>query len=167
MDGWESRRKRASGSETAHDWCVVALGAPGEVVGFDIDTQHFVGNHPPFASVEGLWAPDAAGGAAALPALLAREGWVALLEQSPLAPTRRTCSRRSARGPVSHLRLNIFPDGGVARFRAFGRVHPRWDAAPELDEETRAHVAPELARSGGARERRADAWPAPTRSSAR
>jgi len=144
MDGWESRRKRTIGPEGAPDWCVLALGAPGEVVSFDIDTQHFVGNHPPFASVEGLWAPDRAGGADALPALLAREGWVALLEQSPLRPDAQNLFAAAPRGPVSHLRLNIFPDGGVARFRAFGRVHPRWDAAPALDEEARAHVGPEL-----------------------
>jgi allantoicase len=142
MDGWESRRKRMSGRETAHDWCVLALGAPGEVVGFDVDTQHFVGNHPPFASVEGLWAPDVLEGAAALPALLARDGWVALLEQSPLRPDAQNLFAALAHGPVSHLRLNIFPDGGVARFRAFGRVRPRWDPAPELDEEARAHVTP-------------------------
>jgi len=140
MDGWESRRKRTSGREAAHDWCVLALGAPGEVVGLDIDTQHFVGNHPPFASVDGLWAP----GAAALPALLVREGWVALLEQSPLRPDAQNLFAAALRGPVSHLRLNIFPDGGVARLRAFGRVHPRWEAAPELDDEARAQVTPEL-----------------------
>jgi len=144
MDGWESRRKRTSGREKAHDWCVLALGAPGEVVGFDIDTQHFAGNHPPFASVEGLWAPDASAGAAALPALLAREGWVTLLEQSPLRPDAQNLFAALARGPVSHLRLNIFPDGGVARFRAFGRVHPRWDGGPDLDEEAGAHVKPDL-----------------------
>jgi allantoicase len=144
MDGWESRRRRASGREIVHDWCVLALGAPGEVVGLDIDTQHFVGNHPPFASVDGLWAPDAADGAAALPALLTREGWVALLEQSPLRPDAQNLFAAAPRGPVSHLRLNIFPDGGVARFRAFGRVHPRWETAPALDAETRVHVAPAL-----------------------
>ena len=144
MDGWESRRKRVSGREAAHDWCVVALGASGEVVGFDIDTQHFVGNHPPFASVDGLWAPDAADGVAVLPALLARDSWISLLEQSPLRPDAQNLFAAAPRGPVTHLRLNIFPDGGVARFRAFGRVHPRWEAAPELDEEARAQVAPEL-----------------------
>src|SRR5450755_4178862 len=53
MDGWESRRKRGPG----HDWCVLQLGATGTVLAFDIDTQHFVGNHPAFASVEGLLAP--------------------------------------------------------------------------------------------------------------
>ena len=140
MDGWESRRKRGSG----HDWCVLALGASGEVVGFDVDTQHFVGNHPPFASVDGLWAPNAPDGTAALPALLARDGWVALLEQSPLRPDAQNLFGALPCGPVSHVRLNIFPDGGVARFRVFGRVHPNWDAPAELDAEARGHVAPEL-----------------------
>src|SRR6187402_2336428 len=64
MDGWESRRKRAPG----YDWCVLALGAPGTVVGFDVDTHFFVGNSPAFASIEGLHAPRGT----ALTALLAR-----------------------------------------------------------------------------------------------
>jgi allantoicase len=140
MDGWESRRKRGAG----HDWCVLALGAPGEVVGFDVDTQHFVGNHPPFASVDGLWAPDAGAEAASLPALLARDGWSELLEQAPLRPDAQNLFAARARGPVTHLRLNIYPDGGVARFRAFGRVQPIWDAPPELDEQARAHVNVDL-----------------------
>jgi allantoicase len=135
MDGWESRRRRGDG----HDWCVLALGAPGEVIGFDIDTQHFVGNHPPFASVDGLWAPDAA----ALPQL-ENAGWSELLAQAPLRPDAQNLFGAPPRGPVSHVRLNIFPDGGVARFRVFGRVHPRWETPAELDAEARAHVAPEL-----------------------
>ena len=48
MDGWESRRKRGPG----HDWCILELGVPGHVRAFDIDTNHFLGNHPPFASVQ-------------------------------------------------------------------------------------------------------------------
>jgi allantoicase len=136
MDGWESRRKRGAG----HDWCVLALGAPGEVVGLDIDTQHFVGNHAPFASVEGLWAPEAA----ALPALLTRDDWSALLEQAPLRPDAQNLFGALPRGPVSHVRLNIFPDGGVARLRVFGRVHPTWDAPADADAETRARVPGDL-----------------------
>ena len=54
MDGWESRRKRGPG----YDWCVLELGAPGTVVGFDVDTHFFVGNSPAFVSIEG--APRAA-----------------------------------------------------------------------------------------------------------
>jgi allantoicase len=141
MDGWESRRKRGAG----HDWCVVALGAPGEVVGLDVDTQHFVGNHPPFASVEGLWAPDAlAARAAALPSLLARQDWSELLEQAPLRPDAQNLFAARVHGPVTHVRLNIFPDGGVARFRVFGRVHPSWEAPADADEEARAHLTPDL-----------------------
>jgi allantoicase len=136
MDGWESRRKRAFG----HDWCILALGAPGEVVGFDVDTQHFVGNHPPFASVDGLWAPE--GGD--LAALAAHAGWTELLPQAPLRPDSQNLFAAVPRGAVTHVRLNIFPDGGVARFRAFGRVRPDWDAAPALDAEARRHVAGDL-----------------------
>src|SRR5437870_12171579 len=50
MDGWESRRKRGPG----HDWCIIQLAAPARIHGVDIDTNHFIGNHPPFASVEAL-----------------------------------------------------------------------------------------------------------------
>jgi allantoicase len=135
MDGWESRRRRGSAAD--HDWCLIALGAPGEVAGFDIDTQHFVGNHPPFASVEGLWAPDGVDP-------VAHADRVVLLEQAPLRPDAQNLFAARPDGPVTHVRLNIFPDGGVARFRAFGRVSPRWEAAPELDDEARAHVPPEL-----------------------
>jgi len=145
MDGWESRRRRAPTPD--HDWCVLALGAPGEVVGFDIDTNHFLGNHPPFASVEGVWAPGVAdadspkmllGNTAGAPA------WSELLPQAPLRPGAQNLFAAVSRGAVSHVRLNIFPDGGVARFRVFGRVTPptRWDA-PGLapDEGAAAHVA--------------------------
>src|SRR3954466_11059765 len=53
MDGWESRRKRTPG----HDWCVVQLATTGHIRGFDIDTNFFLGNHPPFASIEGATIP--------------------------------------------------------------------------------------------------------------
>jgi allantoicase len=141
MDGWESRRKRGPG----HDWCVLELGAPGDVVGFDIDTHHFVGNHPPFASVDGIWAPPGpGGGAVALDQLLARGDWSELLEQAPLRPDAQNLFGAIPRGRVSHVRLNVFPDGGVARFRVFGRVHPAWDDRPVLDAETRRRVPSEL-----------------------
>jgi allantoicase len=136
MDGWESRRRRANPPD--HDWCVLALGAPGEVLGFDVDTNHFVGNHPPFASIDGLLAPATA----ALDDLAGR-AWTELLAQAPLRPGSQNLFAALARGPMSHVRLNIFPDGGVARLRVFGRVIPP-DAgaagADERDAETRAHV---------------------------
>jgi allantoicase len=138
MDGWESRRRRASPPD--HDWCVLALGAPGEVAGFDVDTNHFLGNHPPFASIDGLLAP-----ATATLDDLAGRAWTELLAQAPLRPGSQNLFVAQARGPMSHVRLNIFPDGGVARLRVFGRVVPP-DAGvagggDERDDEARAHVS--------------------------
>ena len=132
MDGWESRRKRAPG----HDFAVIELGAAGTVVGFDIDTHHFVGNHPPFASVDGLRAARGT----PLSDLLDAE-WTELLPQMPLLPDSQNLFAALARQPVSHLRLNIYPDGGVARFRAYGRVVADW-VVEELDEPSRARVPP-------------------------
>jgi allantoicase len=130
MDGWESRRKRGPG----HDWCLIALGVPGSPLAFDIDTQHFVGNHPAFASVEGTFAPRNT----SLSELLSSE-FRELLPQVPLSPNAQNLFVADAGSAVSHLRLNIFPDGGVARFRAYGRVSATW-AAPEFDTLTAAHV---------------------------
>ncbi|HKU43080.1 MAG TPA: allantoicase [Polyangiales bacterium] len=130
MDGWESRRKRSEG----YDWCVLSLGAPGRVLGLDIDTHHFNGNHPQFASVDGLYAEPSA----SLEQLTAAT-WSELLGQVPLRPDAQNLFAATDVGPCTHLRLNIFPDGGVARFRAYGRVAPEW-AAPQLDDDTRRHV---------------------------
>ena len=58
MDGWESRRRRTPG----HDHCVIRLGLPGRIHGFDIDTSFFTGNFPPDASIDawyGMGAPAA------------------------------------------------------------------------------------------------------------
>ena len=130
MDGWESRRKRGPG----HDWCLLELGVPGSVRAFDIDTQHFVGNQPAFASVEGTFAARGT----PLPDVL-RCAFHELLPQAPLLPGAQNLFVANAGQVVSHLRLNIFPDGGVARFRAYGKVAPEW-RAPELDELAKTHV---------------------------
>jgi allantoicase len=131
MDGWESRRKRGAG----HDYCLVKLGVPGRVLAFDIDTSHFNGNHPAFASVEGVLAPPELP-----PERILELPFQELLAQSPLLPTSQNLFVARAAGTVSHLCLNIFPDGGVARFRAFGKVAAQWPPA-QLDDEARAHVA--------------------------
>ncbi|RYZ04269.1 MAG: allantoicase [Myxococcales bacterium] len=133
MDGWESRRKRGPG----HDYCLVRLGVPGEVAALDIDTAHFIGNHPAFASVEGTFAPAQASAAEVM-----QGPFQELLAQAPLLPGSHNLFVPRAAGVVSHLRLNIFPDGGVARFRAYGKVAPSW-RTPRLDDASRAHVSPD------------------------
>ncbi len=119
MDGWETRRRRTPG----HDWCVVQLGLRGIIKQLDIDTNHFLGNHPPFASLDAICLttdfpadPGASDGLA----------WTPLLPKSPLQPGSQNLFAIAADQPATHVRLNIIPDGGVARLRVYGIVVPDW-----------------------------------------
>ncbi len=114
MDGWESRRKRVPG----HDWCVIRLGSPGQIAGFEIDTRHFTGNYPPFASIEACVSGEAVPGGDA--------GWVELVAKMGLNGDDRALVPVADDRIFTHVRLHIYPDGGVARLRVFGRVHVDW-----------------------------------------
>lgn len=114
MDGWESRRKRVPG----HDWAIVKLGAPGEIAGFEIDTRNFTGNYPPRASIEGCVS------AAAIPP--DDVVWATLVPVIDLAGDDRRWVKAEAGGVWTHVRLSIFPDGGVARLRVYGTIHKDW-----------------------------------------
>ena len=115
-DGWETRRRRGPG----HDWAIVRLGAPGLLTRIEIDTTHFKGNYPDSASVDGCFtARDNI-------AVLDDDGWFPILPQTRLRAHHRhlfSSALRSSR-PVSHVRLNIFPDGGVSRLRVHGILAP-------------------------------------------
>jgi len=113
MDGWESRRKRVPG----HDWCILKLGLSGIVEGVDIDTNHFLGNHPPFASIEGACVDQDP----------VESDWTEILEKSHLDPGSQNLFKITHETRLTHLRLNIFPDGGVARLKVYGQVQPDWD----------------------------------------
>ncbi|MEE2829560.1 MAG: allantoicase [Myxococcota bacterium] len=115
MDGWESRRKRVPG----HDWCIVRLGVPGRIVGVDIDTNHFLGNHPPFASLDACHAPGASA-----EELRDSVQWTPLLGQLALQRGSQNLASVASGECWTHVRLNIFPAGGVARLRVFGEPRP-------------------------------------------
>ena len=119
MDGWESRRRRTPG----HDWCVVKLGMRGKIRGFNVNTAFFTGNFPSHCSIEGL---DTNRPVSA--ALAAREGtpWITVLPRSPLRGDSDNFFAIEPDRPWTHLRLNIFPDGGVARLRVYGDVVVDW-----------------------------------------
>jgi allantoicase len=117
MDGWESRRRRTPG----HDWCVLQLGLRGIVRQVDIDTNHFLGNHPPFASLDAVCLTSGFD-----PAAAEQFAWTEILPKSPLDPGSQNLFDIASDGTWTHLRLNIHPDGGVARFRAYGIVVPDW-----------------------------------------
>lgn len=119
MDGWETRRKRTAG----HDWCVIRLGLRGQIRGVDIDTNHFLGNHPAFASVEACRFDDDAFETALTSG---KAEWVDVLPRSPLNPGSQNLFAVFSDKKWTHVRLNIYPDGGVARFRVYGVVTPDW-----------------------------------------
>ncbi|MGD9582751.1 MAG: allantoicase [Lysobacterales bacterium] len=108
MDGWESRRRRGPG----HDWCVLRLARPGLIHGVDLDTSHFTGNYPPAASIEACALahgdPDDT------------SHWTPLLPAVNLSGNRHHYFAIAAAAPVSHLRVNLYPDGGLARLRVYG-----------------------------------------------
>lgn len=121
MDGWESRRKRTPG----HDYCVVRLGIPGVVHGFDIDTSYFTGNYPPAASIGACVSEEDIPGDST--------EWQPLLSQTSLAGDAHHYVAIDSKEAVTHLRLNIHPDGGVARLRVYGEVNPDWSKVEAND----------------------------------
>ncbi|MGY1711926.1 allantoicase [Geodermatophilus sp. SYSU D00758] len=114
-DGWETRRRRSPGSDRA----VVRLGAPGVVAAVVVDTAHFTGNYPPRASVEG-----AAVEGHPAPAELQRADWRPLVPLSDLAGDTANVFAVEPDRRVTHVRLTIHPDGGVARLRVHGTPLP-------------------------------------------
>jgi len=113
MDGWESRRKRTPG----HDNCIVRLGLPGVIKGVDIDTSHFTGNFPPEAAIEacaGENDPDES------------TIWTEIVPRTRLLPDSHHLIAVDSDKAWTHVRLHIYPDGGIARLRVFGQVRVDW-----------------------------------------
>ena len=110
MDGWESRRKRTEG----HDWCAIRLGLPGRLRTVDVDTSHFLGNFPAHCALDAASTEGAP-----------QEGdWVQVLGKMRLLGGSHNLFDIQDARRFTHVRLNIFPDGGVARLRVFGEVLP-------------------------------------------
>ena len=120
MDGWESRRKRTEGN----DWAILKLGAPGKIIGVDIDTNHFLGNHPPHAALEACCLHEDV----SLEDLKNdKVEWTTILSRSPLEQGNHNFYEINSDEVWTHLRLQIYPDGGVARLKVYGEVFKNWD----------------------------------------
>ena len=112
MDGWESRRRRTPG----YDHCIIRI-CRGKIYGIDIDTSHFTGNYPEHASIDACDCeldPDDS------------TVWKEIVPKSPLKGDSNNVFFVESDQNWSHLRLNIYPDGGVARLRVYGEVHKDW-----------------------------------------
>ncbi len=120
MDGWESRRRRTPG----YDHCVIRI-CRGKIYGVDVDTSHFTGNYPEHASIDACDSkldPDES------------TGWTEVVPKSPLEGDSSNVFFVDSKQNWSHLRLNIYPDGGVARLRVYGEVHKDWAQIGENEE---------------------------------
>ena len=121
MDGWETRRRRTPG----HDWCIVRLGLPGRIHGIVVDTSFFTGNYPERFSLEGcdlgprhpykkerqrLHSPETE--------------WISIFPETPLKGDSQNLFSAHDSPRFTHLRLRIYPDGGVARLRVHGEAVP-------------------------------------------
>ncbi|ORX96201.1 allantoicase [Basidiobolus meristosporus CBS 931.73] len=117
FDGWETRRHNPD-----HDWAIIQLAFAGTVVGFDIDTAHFTGNHAPVASVDVAFVSRET---------LAKGGeinyeWKEVLPKVELQPTSKHyfLLNNPDNTPYNFVRINQYPDGGIARFRVYGSIVP-------------------------------------------
>jgi allantoicase len=112
-DGWETRRRRGPG----HDWVIIRLGARASIKQVEVDTSHFKGNYPESCSLEGCDAPYVTLNADAHSSYT----WSELLPRAKLqAHTRHLFIDELKSGVVTHVRFNIYPDGGVSRLRLYG-----------------------------------------------
>jgi len=102
-----------------HDWCIVRLGQPGVIKGVDLDTSHFTGNYPPAASIEACHLLDFSVPGAA--------GWSEILAATSLKGNSHHYLPITVDRAYTHIRLNIFPDGGIARLRVYGQPVRDWN----------------------------------------
>jgi allantoicase len=114
-DGWETKRRRGPG----HDWTIIRLGALGQIRRLEVDTSWFKGNFPESCALEAI---SAVGAVEESLTDLSVE-WKSVLPRTKLQAHTRHCFENEIMdaGSVSHLRFNIFPDGGVSRLRVYGK----------------------------------------------
>ena len=109
MDGWESRRKRTPG----HDYLIIKLGKPGSISKVDVDTSHFNGNQPSMISIEASNSKSNN---------IKNFKWKTLVGKKKTKANSQHIFKTSSKSVFTHIKLNIFPDGGVARLRLYGSI---------------------------------------------
>ena len=109
MDGWESRRKRTEG----HDYIILKLGKPGTIKKVDVNTSHFNGNQPAMVSIEGVNSTSNK---------INQLKWQPLLSKKKIKANRHHYFTVNSNKIFTHIKFNIFPDGGVARLRLYGSI---------------------------------------------
>ena len=109
MDGWETRRKRKAG----HDYLIIKLGRPGKIFDVDIDTSFFSGNQPSQASLQACYSRNKPS---------KKTSWKTILNKKKLGPDKNHNFKIKNNSTFNFIKLNIFPDGGIARLKLNGKV---------------------------------------------
>ena len=109
MDGWETRRRRTKGN----DYLIIKLGQPGKIQLVDIDTTYFNGNQPEYAQLEGCFSNNNK---------LKEIEWIKITNKSKIKPNQSNILKSKSSKTFNFVRLNIYPDGGVARLKLFGKI---------------------------------------------
>ena len=109
MDGWETRRRRAKG----YDYLIIKLGKPGKIFNADLDTAYFSGNQPTHASLQACFSKNKPN---------KKTKWITLLNKKKLGPNKNHNFNTKNKFTFNYVKLNIFPDGGMARIRLFGKI---------------------------------------------
>jgi allantoicase len=109
MDGWETRRRRRKG----FDYLIIKIGKPGKIFNVDIDTSYFNGNQPTHASLQACYSNKKPNN---------KTRWIKILDKKKLGPNKNHNFKIKNKSIFTHIKLNIFPDGGVARLRVYGEV---------------------------------------------
>src|SRR5262249_33658542 len=121
MDGWESRRRRTPG----FDWCLIRLGLPGVIRGVLVDTSFFTGNYPERFSLEGCDLGKGHPYQSEKQRLQSEKiDWAPIFPETALKGDSRNLFECASARRFTHLRLRIYPDGGVARLRVYGEAVP-------------------------------------------
>jgi allantoicase len=124
MDGWESRRSYGRDNGREFDWCIIRLGIQGFIHGFDIDTNYFRGNAPEKVSIE-----------ACVSDVQPNEHtvWHTVLKEVSVDAHSQNIFSIDSENKINettswtHVRLNMFPDGGIARLRVYGEANVDWN----------------------------------------
>jgi allantoicase len=125
-DGWETKRRRGPG----HDWVILKLGVPGSIHRVEVDTAHFKGNYPDSCALQAASAKNSTVDALNVSSLT----WEEVLPNTKLkANHRHVFTKLQPAGVATHVRFQIFPDGGVSRLRLFGRARILADRTKSLE----------------------------------
>ncbi len=115
-DGWETRRRRQPGD----DWAILRTGRSGFVKRLEIETRFFKGNSPAECAVHVCYEPKRE-----IDVLSVSEvKWTEILPRTPLRPDSKHVFEQQLRdaGRINYVRLRIYPDGGISRFRVWGQL---------------------------------------------